>query len=35
LLDRFEPSCGGTNHGDLSGLTDADLADLVAYLDTL
>ena len=35
LLDRFDPTCGGTDHGDLSGLTDADLEDLVAYLDTL
>jgi cytochrome c553 len=35
LLDRFDPTCGGTDHGDLTDLSEADLADLVAYLDTL
>lgn len=35
LADRFDPACGGTQHGDVSGLTEADLADLVAYLESL
>jgi cytochrome c peroxidase len=35
LRDRFDPECGGAAHGDLAGLTDADLDDLVAYLETL
>ena len=35
LLDRFDASCGGTAHGDVSTLTSADIADLVAYLETL
>ncbi len=34
LADRFGP-CGGTAHGNTSGLTAAQIADLVAYLDTL
>ncbi len=33
LLDRF--TCGGARHGDVSQLTSADLADLVAYLEIL
>jgi hypothetical protein len=35
LLDRFDPNCGGSAHGDVSALTSAELADLVAYLETL
>jgi hypothetical protein len=35
LLERFDPKCGGTEHGDSSSLTPSDLDDLVAYLETL
>jgi mono/diheme cytochrome c family protein len=36
LLDRFTPSCGGGDrHGVTSQLSGAQLADLVAYLETL
>jgi Cytochrome c len=35
LRERFEPSCGGTQHGDISQLTSADLDDLLAYLTSL
>ncbi|WP_437797992.1 cytochrome-c peroxidase [Sorangium sp. So ce693] len=35
LRDRFDPLCGGDKHGDVSGLTSAQLDDLVAYLETL
>jgi mono/diheme cytochrome c family protein len=34
LTDRFG-ACGGTTHGNTAGLTAAQIADLVAYLDTL
>ncbi|WP_437609427.1 cytochrome-c peroxidase [Sorangium sp. So ce834] len=35
LRDRFDPACGGRDHGDVSGLTSAQLDDLVAYLESL
>jgi hypothetical protein len=35
LLDRFDPVCGGSRHGQLEGLEANDLDDLVAYLETL
>ena len=35
LADRFDPACGGDQHGDVSALSDADLGALVAYLETL
>ncbi|WP_234023242.1 c-type cytochrome [Sorangium cellulosum] len=35
LRDRFDPSCGGVRHGDVSGLNDAQIDDLVAYLESL
>lgn len=35
LMDRFDPACGGAQHGDVSGLSEADLQDLVAYLESL
>lgn len=35
LLDRFGPCGGGDRHGKVSHLTDAELADLVAYMKTL
>ena len=35
LADRFDPACGGDQHGDVSALSDADLHALVAYLETL
>ncbi|WP_437599827.1 cytochrome-c peroxidase [Sorangium sp. So ce590] len=35
LHDRFDPACGGDDHGDVSGLTPAQVDDLVAYLESL
>ncbi len=35
LADRFDPACGGANHGDVAGLTPAQIDALVAYLATL
>jgi mono/diheme cytochrome c family protein len=35
LRDRFDPACGGTEHGDVSHLTPAQLDDLIAYLESL
>ncbi len=35
LLGRFEPACGGPDHGRADLLDDAGLADLIAYLETL
>jgi mono/diheme cytochrome c family protein len=35
LADRFGPCGGGDEHGKVSQLTDADVADLVAYMKTL
>ncbi|WP_437484981.1 cytochrome-c peroxidase [Sorangium sp. So ce1014] len=35
LRDRFDPACGGDDHGDVSGLTSVQVDDLVAYLESL
>ena len=35
LRDRFDPVCGGSEHGHPELLDDAGLDDLVAYLETL
>ncbi|WP_437635081.1 cytochrome-c peroxidase [Sorangium sp. So ce854] len=35
LHDRFDPRCGGDKHGDVSGLSPAQIDDLVAYLESL
>ena len=35
LADRFDPACGGKSHGNIAGLSARDIADLVAYLETL
>ncbi|WP_437734215.1 c-type cytochrome [Sorangium sp. So ce1335] len=35
LRDRFDPQCGGDKHGDVSGLTPAQIDDLIAYLESL
>jgi hypothetical protein len=36
LADRFNPACGGGDkHGVTSGLTTSQIADLVAYMETL
>ena len=35
LRDRFDPACGGDQHGKTAELSDAELDDLVAYLQTL
>jgi hypothetical protein len=35
LAERFNPKCGGTNHGVTSSLTPGQIADLVAFLETL
>ncbi len=35
LRDRFDPACGGANHGRTAQLTPVQLDDLVAYLESL
>jgi hypothetical protein len=35
LLERFDASCGGNAHGDVARLAADQLADLVAYLETI
>ena len=35
LTERFERSCGGDRHGNVAQLSPAEIADLVAYLETL
>ncbi len=35
LMQRFEPTCGGDEHGDIEGLDDAQREALVAYMNTL
>jgi mono/diheme cytochrome c family protein/DNA-binding beta-propeller fold protein YncE len=35
LFDRFDPSCGGAAHGDTRDLTKDQVADIVAFLETL
>jgi hypothetical protein len=35
LRTRFDAECGGSAHGDVSRLSEADLDDLVAYLESL
>jgi mono/diheme cytochrome c family protein len=35
LMDRFDASCGGTQHGNTSQLSRPELEDLVAYLESL
>jgi hypothetical protein len=35
LADRFDPACGGNQHGNVSGLSPAEKNDLVAYLESL
>ena len=35
LRDRFDGSCGGDKHGDITGLTSAQIDDLSTYLESL
>jgi hypothetical protein len=35
LRDRFDPACGGTAHGNVAHLTEAELGDLIAFVDSL
>jgi mono/diheme cytochrome c family protein len=35
LRDRFDPACGGDRHGNVDGLDEAQLDDLIAYLESL
>jgi mono/diheme cytochrome c family protein len=35
LADRFDPACGGDQHGNVSGLSEEQRADLIAYLEAL
>jgi hypothetical protein len=35
MEQRFDPACGGTAHGHVDGLTPAQRADLIAYLQSL
>jgi hypothetical protein len=35
LRQRFDPICGGEKHGETAALSEAELADLIAYLESL
>ena len=35
MKDRFDGSCGGDKHGDIAGLTTAQIEDLSAYVESL
>ena len=35
LRDRFDPACGGTAHGQAELLNEAELGELIAYLESL
>jgi mono/diheme cytochrome c family protein len=35
LRDRFDPTCGGDKHGNVADLSDEQIDDLVAYLESL
>ena len=35
LTDRFDPACGGAQHGDVEDLSPAQVSDLVQFLETL
>jgi len=35
LADRFDPQCGGDQHGNIASLSDVQRSDLVAYLESL
>jgi hypothetical protein len=35
LKDRFDPACGGDKHGNTAELSDSQIDDLIAYLQTL
>ncbi|MBN9163093.1 MAG: c-type cytochrome [Myxococcales bacterium] len=35
LFDRFDPKCGGAKHGDIADLTKDQIADIVAFVETL
>lgn len=35
LRDRFDPACGGNRHGGADTLTEAQLGDLITYLQSL
>jgi hypothetical protein len=35
LADRFDPTCGGTDHGEIDGLDAGQLDDLVKYMESL
>jgi mono/diheme cytochrome c family protein len=35
IRDRFDPGCGGARHGDTSDLSEAQIGDLVQFLETL
>lgn len=35
LADRFDPSCGGNQHGSIDALSEGELGDLIAFLEAL
>jgi hypothetical protein len=35
LADRFNPACGGANHGNTSGLSPREITDLITYLQSI
>jgi hypothetical protein len=35
LRDRFDPTCGGAQHGSTAGLSSGQIDDLIAFLGSL
>ena len=35
LRDRFDPACGGASHGNTANLTSGQIADLIAYMQSI
>jgi hypothetical protein len=35
LADRFNPACGGTQHGAGAQMSDGEIADLISYMQSL
>ena len=35
LADRFNPACGGNNHGNTSGLSPSEIGDLITYMQSI
>ena len=35
LRDRFDPACGGERHGNTAALSETEIDELIAYLESL